>query len=105
MFSKIANPFLNRFLKYVRLSGKMLVKEPKRKITLHRKYKARVALVHDPAYDNTILLYTLLLNIIFLSSEIAHIRLFFSGFSTKAGIFKLLQMLENFIWLDGWFIF
>jgi len=49
MFSKIANPCLNRFLKYVRLSGKMLVKEAKTKIALCGKCKVRVALVHDSA--------------------------------------------------------
>lgn len=48
MFNKIANPCLNRFLKYVRLLEKMLVEETKRKIALHRKHKVRAALVHDP---------------------------------------------------------
>lgn len=77
MFSKIANPCLNEFLQYVRLSGKMLIKVPKRKIALQRKCKARVALVHDPAYWNILLVYPVLLNIILLSFEVSHVGLLF----------------------------
>lgn len=86
MFSKSANPCLNRYLTCRKLSGKMLVKEPGRKIALHRNCKARVAFARDPVCQNTLLLCSVTEHKFILVFEIYTVRFIFSGLSSKVDI-------------------
>lgn len=95
MLSKTANLCLNRFLTWMKLSGKMLVKESKRRTALPRK----PGWLSWSCYNN-LFLYTATEQHFILSLDVHHVRLLFSALSAKADLIKQLQMWE--LWLVGW---
>lgn len=64
----------------------MLVKEPRRKIALHRNCKARVAFVCGPVCQNSLLLCPVTEHKFIMIFEIYTVRFMFSGLSSKVDI-------------------